>query len=52
MKTGMPSIKVVPKSDSSRVGYQQISAGFGPGTPGTLQVTATARGQCCGRWRF
>ena len=40
MKTGMPSIKVVPKSDSSRVGYRQISAGFGPGTPGTLQVTA------------
>ncbi len=40
MKTGMPSIKVVPKSDSSRVGYQQISAAFGPGAPGTLQVTA------------
>jgi RND superfamily putative drug exporter len=40
MKTGMPSIKVVPKGDSSRVGYQQISAGFGPGTPGTLQVIA------------
>ena len=40
MKTGMPSIKVVPKTDSSRVGYQQISAGFGPGAPGTLQVTA------------
>ena len=28
------------KSDSSRVGYRQISAAFGPGTPGTLQVTA------------
>jgi RND superfamily putative drug exporter len=40
MKTGMPSIKVVPKGDSSRVGYQQISAAFGPGAPGTLQVTA------------
>ena len=40
MKTGMPSIKVVPKSDSSRVGYRQISAAFGPGAPGTLQVTA------------
>ncbi len=40
MKTGMPSIKVVPKSDSSRVGYQQISSAFGPGAPGTLQVTA------------
>jgi Predicted drug exporters of the RND superfamily len=40
MKTGMPSIKVVPKSDSSRIGYQQISSAFGPGAPGTLQVTA------------
>ncbi|HEX2708459.1 MAG TPA: MMPL family transporter, partial [Solirubrobacterales bacterium] len=40
LKTGMPSIKVVPKSDSSRVGYQQISSAFGPGAPGTLQVTA------------
>ena len=40
MKTGMPSIKVVPKSDSSRVGYEQISAAFGPGAPGTLQVTS------------
>ncbi len=38
LKTGMPSIKVVPKSDSSRVGYDQISSSFGPGTPGTLQV--------------
>ncbi len=39
LKTGMPSIKVVPKSDSSRLGYQQIGAAFGAGTPGTLQVT-------------
>ena len=41
LKTGMPSIKVVPKSDSSRVGYRQISAAFGTGAPGTLQVTAS-----------
>ncbi|MGE0068464.1 MAG: MMPL family transporter, partial [Solirubrobacterales bacterium] len=40
LKTGMPSIKVVPEGDSSRVGYEQISAEFGPGAPGTLQVTA------------
>ncbi len=38
LKTGMPSIKVVPKDDSSRVGYRQISAAFGPGASGTLQV--------------
>ncbi len=40
LKTGMPSIKVVPKDDSSRVGYQQVSAAFGAGAPATLQVTA------------
>jgi RND superfamily putative drug exporter len=40
LKTGMPSIKVVPRSDSSRVGYGQIGAAFGPGAPGTLDVTA------------
>jgi putative drug exporter of the RND superfamily len=40
LKTGMPSIKVVPKDDSSRVGYRQLSAAFGAGAPATLQVTA------------
>jgi putative drug exporter of the RND superfamily len=40
LKTGMPSIKVVPKNDPSRVGYRQVSAAFGAGAPGTLQVTA------------
>jgi RND superfamily putative drug exporter len=38
LKTGMPSIKVVPRNDPSRVGYRQVSAAFGPGAPGTLQV--------------
>ncbi|HEX7293809.1 MAG TPA: MMPL family transporter, partial [Solirubrobacterales bacterium] len=40
LKTGMPSIKVVPKDDSSRVGYRQLSAAFGAGAPATIQVTA------------
>ena len=40
LKTGMPSIKVVPKEDSSRVGYRQVSTAFGPGAPATMQVTA------------
>jgi putative drug exporter of the RND superfamily len=39
-RTGMPSIKVVPQGDRSRVGYEQLSAAFGPGAPGLLQVTA------------
>jgi putative drug exporter of the RND superfamily len=39
-RTGMPSIKVVPPGDHSRVGYEQLSDAFGPGAPGLLQVTA------------
>ena len=41
LDTGMPSIKVVPTGDSSRVGYQQVQEAFGPGAPGTLQIVAT-----------
>jgi putative drug exporter of the RND superfamily len=40
LRTGMPSIKVVPSGDHSRVGYRQVSAAFGPGAPGALQVLA------------
>ena len=42
LKTGMPSIKVVPTSDSSRIGYTQVQAAFGPGAPGALQLVAPA----------
>jgi putative drug exporter of the RND superfamily len=42
LKTGMPSIKVVPEDDGSRVGYNQITEAFGPGAPGTLQVLMPA----------
>ncbi len=40
LRTGMPSIKVVPPDDGSRVGYEQVSQAFGPGAPGALQITA------------
>ena len=40
LDTGMPSIKVVPKGDSSRQGYQQVQAAFGAGAPGALQLVA------------
>jgi putative drug exporter of the RND superfamily len=40
LRTGMPSIKVVPNGDHSRVGYEQVVEGFGPGAPGALQVTS------------
>ncbi len=43
LKTGMPSIKVVPKQDSSRIGYAQVQQAFGAGAPGTLQIVAPRR---------
>ena len=43
LRTSMPSIKVVPSSDSSRVGYQQVQSAFGPGATGPLQLVAPAR---------
>ena len=38
LKTGMPSIKVVPAHDPSRVGYTQVQQAFGVGAPGALQI--------------
>jgi RND superfamily putative drug exporter len=43
LKTGMPSIKVVPTSDGSRVGYAHVQQAFGKGAPGALQVATTQR---------
>ncbi len=40
LKTSMPSIKVVPSSDSSRIGYEQVQAARGPGATGPLQIIA------------
>ncbi len=42
LRTAMPSIKVVPPSDSSRIGYQQVQAALGPGATGPLQIVAPA----------
>jgi RND superfamily putative drug exporter len=42
MRTGMPSITVVPPNDQSRQGYERIQAGFGPGAPGALQIAVPA----------
>jgi RND superfamily putative drug exporter len=38
LKTGMPSIKVVPSSDNSREGYYAVQKAFGPGSTGPLQI--------------
>jgi RND superfamily putative drug exporter len=40
LRTGMPSIKVVPAGDASRVGYTQMQQAFGAGAPGALQIVA------------
>jgi RND superfamily putative drug exporter len=42
LKTSMPSIKVVPSSDSSRVGYNQVQAAMGAGATGPLQFVTGA----------
>jgi RND superfamily putative drug exporter len=42
LRTGMPSIAVVPTDDGSRIGYTQVQAAFGPGAPGALQLVAPA----------
>ncbi len=42
LKTAMPSIKVVPAADSSRVGYYRVQAAFGPGSTGPLQIVVPA----------
>jgi len=38
LRTGMPSIAVVPTDATSRVGFEQVQAAFGPGSAATLQV--------------
>ncbi len=42
LKIAMPSIKVIPTSDSSRVGYQQVQAAMGPGATAPAQIVAPA----------
>ncbi|HET6865088.1 MAG TPA: MMPL family transporter [Solirubrobacteraceae bacterium] len=42
LKTAMPSIKVVPTTDASYIGYQQVQAAFGPGATGPLQIVTPA----------
>ena len=42
LKTAMPSIKVVPTSDASYIGYQQVQRAFGPGAVGPLQIVTPA----------
>jgi RND superfamily putative drug exporter len=43
LRTGMPSIKVIPTSATARVGYDLVQSAFGPGAPGALQVVTPTR---------
>ncbi|HEV7175004.1 MAG TPA: MMPL family transporter, partial [Solirubrobacteraceae bacterium] len=42
LKIAMPSIKVIPTSDSSRRGYEQVTAAMGPGATAPMQIVAPA----------
>lgn len=42
LRTSMPSITIIPATANARVGYAQVSAAFGKGFPGTLQVLSPA----------
>lgn len=44
LKTAMPSIKVVPTNDGSRVGYALVQQAFGVGAPGALQIVVPMQG--------
>jgi putative drug exporter of the RND superfamily len=38
LRTGMPSIAIIPQSQTARAGYNEVVDAFGPGAPGTLSV--------------
>jgi RND superfamily putative drug exporter len=40
LKIAMPSIKVIPTSDSSRIGYQEVRAAMGRGATAPMQIVA------------
>ena len=42
LRTAMPSMKVIPSSDPSRIGYERVQAAFGPGATGPMQIVAPA----------
>jgi RND superfamily putative drug exporter len=42
LRTNMPSITIIPASANARVGYDQVTAAFGSGAPGTLLVLVPA----------
>ncbi len=51
LKTGMPSIKVVPEEDGSRIGYVQVQQALGTGAPGALQIVGRQQDGAQPSWR-
>jgi RND superfamily putative drug exporter len=50
LRTGMPSIAIIPADQTARAGYTEVVDAFGPGAPGTLSVlTPTADAQAVQR---
>jgi RND superfamily putative drug exporter len=45
LRTSMPSITIIPASTTASTGYRQVTAAFGPGAPGTLQVVVPTPSQ-------
>ena len=45
LRTGMPSLKVVPAGDQSREGAALVQRAFGSGAPATLQIVAPSTEQ-------
>ncbi len=45
LRTGMPSIAIIPQSQTARAGYNQVVDAFGPGAPGTLSVLTPTTAQ-------
>ncbi|MGN6608434.1 MAG: MMPL family transporter [Jatrophihabitans sp.] len=41
LRTGMPSITIIPQSESARAGYNQVVDAFGKGAPGTLSIVSS-----------
>ena len=45
LRTGMPSITIIPQSQTARAGYYDVVNAFGPGAPGTLSILAPSGAQ-------
>jgi RND superfamily putative drug exporter len=45
LRTGMPSIAIIPENQTARAGYNQVVDAFGPGAPGALSVLTPTTAQ-------